>query len=212
MKTIVCYGDSNTWGHDPADGSRLPYGTRWTSVLQTLLGGEYLVCEEGMNGRTTVFDDPIEPHRSGLAYLEPCLIINKPVDLVIFMLGTNDVKTYLGQTPLSIQKGIERLILTAQDPQYGRNGKAPEILVASPVELYSGPEHSWLDDYFDERSYRTIRELKERYREMAELHGCFFMAASDYAQASPTDKCHLDAENHEKLAHAFYARVREILG
>lgn len=212
MKTIVCYGDSNTWGHDPADGSRLPYGTRWTSVLQTLLGGEYLVCEEGMNGRTTVFDDPIEPHRSGLAYLEPCLIINKPVDLIIFMLGTNDVKTYLGQTPLSIQKGIERLILTAQNPQYGRDGKAPEILVASPVELHSGPEPSWLDDYFDERSYRIIRELKERYREMAELHGCFFMAASDYAQASPIDKCHLDAENHEKLAHAFYARVREIFG
>lgn len=212
MKTILCYGDSNTWGHDPRDGSRIPYGARWTSLLQQQLGSGYLVCEEGLNGRTTVFDDPIEPFRNGLAYLTPCLLINRPVDLIIFMLGTNDVKAHLGQTAFSISKGLERLILSAQDPLYGPDGNIPEILIVSPIEIGERVGDTWLGDYFDPAAQSKVRALKPLYKDLAQRCGCHFMAASDHALPSPADEVHLDAENHGKLALAFVGRVREILG
>lgn len=212
MKTILCYGDSNTWGQDPADNGRIPYASRWTGALQNLLGADYLVCEEGLNGRTTAFDDPIEPYRNGLFYFEPCLLVNRPVDLIVFMLGTNDVKTHLAQTAFTISKGLERLILIAQDPQYGRDGKAPEILIASPIKIGDGVDGTWLGDYFDAEARKRVVALKAHYQKIAGLYGCHFIAASDHAQPSPADEVHMDAENHQKLAQAFHARIKEILG
>ena len=92
MRRILCFGDSNTWGYDPATGERFDEQTRWTGVLQAALGGDYTVIEEGLNGRTTVWDDPIEGHKNGHEYLVPCLETHRPLDLVVLMLGTNDLK------------------------------------------------------------------------------------------------------------------------
>src|SRR3954462_1773041 len=92
MKTIVCFGDSNTWGYDPASNGRFGPTNRWTGVLQTALGSDYRVIEEGLNGRTTTVDDPIHDHRNGRHYLPPCLESHAPFDLVTIMLGTNDLK------------------------------------------------------------------------------------------------------------------------
>ena len=211
MKTIVCYGDSNTWGYRPADGRRAPYHERWTGILQTLLGDGYLVYEEGMNARTTGLDDPAEPCRNGLSYLEPCLLTKKPVDLLVIMLGTNDTKVHLGQTAFSISKCLEQLIVTAQSPIYGRDG-VPEILVVSPIRIGERIAESCFGDCFDERSVLTAGELAPRYRNMAELHGCHYIDAAKLAAPSPLDQLHLDKEGHEKLARAFYQCVKEILG
>ena len=92
MKRILCYGDSNTWGYDPATQERFDRATRWTGVLRTTLGDGYEILEEGLNGRTTVWDDPIEGYKNGHTYLVPCLETHRPVDLVVLMLGTNDLK------------------------------------------------------------------------------------------------------------------------
>ena len=92
MKTILCYGDSNTYGYNPANGLRYPKSVRWTGRLQELLGNNYMIIEEGCNGRTTIFDDPIDGWKNGLNYLKPCLNSHKPVDIVILMLGSNDLK------------------------------------------------------------------------------------------------------------------------
>ena len=92
MRTVLCYGDSNTWGYDPATRTRYPPHVRWTGVLATRLGAEYRVVEEGLNGRTTRWDDPIEPGRNGLTYLRPCIESHQPLDVIIIMLGTNDLK------------------------------------------------------------------------------------------------------------------------
>ena len=82
MPVIVAYGDSNTWGYDPAAGARFPAGVRWTGVMSAALGADFRVIEEGLNGRTSVFDDPIEPYRNGLDYLPPCLLSHAPLDLI----------------------------------------------------------------------------------------------------------------------------------
>jgi len=100
MKTIMCYGDSNTWGCIPLTGQQPPrrYGPaqRWPGVLRRELGDGHWIVEEGLNGRTTVWDDPLEPFRSGKELLAPCLMTHEPIDLVIVMLGTNDLKRRFG--------------------------------------------------------------------------------------------------------------------
>ena len=92
MKRILCYGDSNTWGYIAGSGKRYPHDVRWTGVVQRELGEGYQVLEEGLVGRTTVFDNPFAPWRNGIDYLMPCLITHKPIDLIIVMLGSNDLR------------------------------------------------------------------------------------------------------------------------
>lgn len=93
MKNVLCYGDSNTHGYDGVTGGRFPWGVRWTSLVQEALKEEQVrIIEEGQNGRTTVWDDPIEGMKSGLKYLIPCLESHSPLDVVVLMLGTNDIK------------------------------------------------------------------------------------------------------------------------
>ena len=92
MKTVLCYGDSNTFGYIPETGMRYPRDIRYPGRLKKLLGDEYDVIEEGCNGRTTIHDDPVDGWKNGLDYLKPCLNSHKPVDFVILMLGSNDLK------------------------------------------------------------------------------------------------------------------------
>ena len=82
MNTVLCYGDSNTWGYAPATRRRYAPDVRWTGVLADRLGGGYRVIEEGLNGRTTRWDDPIELGRNGLTYLRPCVESHNPIDLM----------------------------------------------------------------------------------------------------------------------------------
>ena len=92
MKEILCYGDSNTWGFTPTTGARYPYAVRWPGALGALLGSGCRITENGVNGRTTVFNDPDFPCRNGKTGLGYALCAGKPFDLVILMLGTNDLK------------------------------------------------------------------------------------------------------------------------
>lgn len=91
MKTVLCYGDSNTWGHDPETRTRYPPDVRWAGVLADRLGPGYRVIEEGLNGRTTRWDGPMEPGRNGLTYLRPCVESHQPLHMIVVMLGTNDL-------------------------------------------------------------------------------------------------------------------------
>lgn len=109
-KRIVCYGDSNTWGYDAVTDGRFPEEVRWTGKLQELLGEEYCIIEEGLCGRTTVFEDPLNEGLNGLTYLYPCLMSHGPLDLLVIMLGTNDSKERFSATPKNIADGMKRLV------------------------------------------------------------------------------------------------------
>ena len=146
MKTILCYGDSNTWGYDPVSADRHPYERRWTTVLQRVLGEDYLVIPEGLNGRTTVWDDPIELHKSGSTYLPPCLESHKPVDLVVIMLGTNDLKMRFGLPAVDIAAGAGVLVDLVGRSACGPGGAAPKVLVLVPGRNRSSsrrPSRRW---------------------------------------------------------------------
>lgn len=213
MKTVVCFGDSNTWGADPeAPDGRIPYEERWTGILQELLGGEYLVCEEGLNGRTTAFDDPIEPFRNGAAFIECCMLTHKPVDLLLVMLGTNDLKKHLNQTAFSSSKGLELIVQRAQKQEYGANSQPPRILILSPVHVAPNIENTWLGSYIDNNGRETGLQLAGWYKKIAHIYKCDFIDASKYAAASPIDALHMGRGSHRKLAYALDGKIKEIIG
>lgn len=211
MKTVVCFGDSNTWGADPeTPGGRLPINERFTGILQELLGEDYLIREEGVCSRTTAFDDPIDPHRNGAAYIECCMLTHMPVDLLVVMLGTNDMKKHLHQTAFSSSKGLELAIRRAQNKEYGVGDLPPKILIVSPIEIAPNIEETWIGDYFDNRGRETGLELAGYYKIIAELYGCYFMDAAEVASPSPLDAIHMEPESHRKLAFALVEKITEI--
>ena len=219
MRTIVCYGDSNTWGFVPAavDGdpeadARFPYAARWPGALSRLLGSGYLVIEEGLNGRTTAFNDVLGKYRNGAKHLGVCLATDKPIDLLIIMLGSNDTKNYMRLTPASIVRGVERLVKTARDEGCGPGGGPPEILIIAPARLREEVMASRMRLEFDQVSIQKSHELAELYFDLARRSGCYYMNASVYAEASPADGLHLDEKNHRKLAKAVCTKVLEIFG
>lgn len=208
MKTILCYGDSNTWGHHAPLGDRFDENTRWGSRLRTLLGEEYRVIEEGQRGRTTVWDDPVENRLAGLTYLWPCLDSHAPIDLVVIMLGTNDCKPYFSVHPQNIADGAGRLVDMVQKCNFGPNDTAPKVLLISPIRIVTGQVYPHL---FDDMAQIKSRSFPTAFRSVAQRYGCAFLDASELAQPDPADGVHLDAEGHRALAEAVAEKVREIL-
>jgi lysophospholipase L1-like esterase len=208
MKTILCFGDSNTWGYNASTQARHPYEHRWTTWLAKELGSEYLVIPEGLNGRTTVMPDPFEgEYKSGKSMLLGILESHHPVDLVVLMLGTNDLKHRWGHSPWDIGRGIETLINTIQGCAFGPDECAPKILVVSPAATcVAGTRFDEMFAGSDEKS----PQLARFYRPVAELYGCAFLDAAQHIVSDPLDGIHLAAEELPKLASAVAAAVREI--
>lgn len=200
MKHILCYGDSNTHGFIPF-GGRYDDKTRWTCLLSEKLGPEYRIIDEGLNGRTSSFDDPLESYRNGLSYLVPCLQTHLPVDLTILMLGSNDLKQRFSPTAEKIADSLYRLAHITKEVTM-----APVLLV-SPILL--GEE--MIGPTFSRESVAVSRELAPAIEAKARLLDIPFMNAADYAKPSPIDGLHLSPEGHRALADAFYNKVMDIL-
>lgn len=208
---ILCYGDSNTWGATPYTFNiRYPKNIRWTGVLQKKLGTGYIVVEEGYNSRTTVFDDPVEDRLSGLAYFGPCCVSQAPLDLIIIMLGSNDLKVRFGAnaevSAEGLQRYLDKLKILPMD------GKKPEILVMAPPLVSDAykkyPEFAGnLGTDAKERS----EQFAEAYRKLADRNQVHFLNAADYAYPSEKDGVHLTEEGHQKLGCAVYEKVLQIL-
>ena len=210
MKTILCYGDSNTWGYNPRLKSRYSKDERWTGALRKQLGEGYFVIEEGLNGRTTVWDDPIEgEHKNGKTYLFPCLESHAPLDLVVVMLGTNDLKNRFGLSAYDIAKGAETLVQIIQKSGFGQDGQSPKVLLIAPPSLaqLAGTDFAEMFAGGEEKS----RQLADAYRRVAAEIGCEFLDAGSVIASSPVDAIHIDPEEHQTLAVAVAAKIQRIL-
>jgi lysophospholipase L1-like esterase len=207
MYVVLCYGDSNTYGRDAVTKGRLERNKRWPGFLQKLLGEEYYVIEEGLNGRTTVWDDPVrgQSMRNGSMYLIPCLGSHSPIDLVILMLGTNDCKARFCVTPYDIGQSLGYLVEIIQKSNCGRDG-SPKILILAPPHLGKLTEYAETFSGGVEKS----RELARHYKTIAEQYGCAFFDTSTVIQSSKFDGLHIDLEDHEKLAVALSEQVKII--
>jgi len=208
MKTILCYGDSNTYGYCPEPIGRYEKDERWTGILQQELGTEYDVIEEGLNGRTTVWDDPIEGYKNGKKYLTPCLASHKPVDLVILMLGTNDLKARFSVSAFDIGASIDVLVRLVLQSGCGREGKAPELLLVSPVPIESGRDADF--DCMFAGGEEKSEKLAYYYKEVAKTHKVFFLDTSGKVEMSPVDGIHYSKEGQRNMAELMKQKVLEI--
>lgn len=206
---ILCYGDSNTWGHNPKDGNRLDENNRWPRILQKMLGDSYEIIEEGLCGRCASFIDSVKPYRHGISTLKMTLEIHQPIDLVILMLGTNDLKNCFSPNVVAVSNGIKEMVqIIKNEYTYNKHMKVPKILIISPIyihENYVNVERT--SNQFDEHSIEVCKKLASYYEDIANQYDCMFMNAAEYAQASSIDCLHMDGKNHEKLAKGIYQKL-----
>ena len=203
MKQILCFGDSNTYGLIPGTKDRYPWEVRWTGILaEGIREKGFQVVEEGLCGRTTVFEDELRDNRRGVAVLPMILESHQPLEKVVLMLGTNDCKTIYQASAEVIGKGVEKLVHQIQAAD-----KNIEILLVSPILLGEGVGEEGYDPEFNQESIETSKGLKAVYEQGAKRNGCAFLAASDYAKASGADREHLDENGHRQLAEAVLQRI-----
>lgn len=207
MKTIVCFGDSNTWGHSPSEIARHPFEKRWTSKLQQKLGAKYFIIPEGLNGRTTAFEDAIEKDKNGYRHLQTILETHKPLDLIIIMLGTNDLKSRFYVSAQEIAWSAGNLIDLTLRSTAGIDNKHPEILfIAPPVIKDSQPFNFML-----EGAIEKSKDMGFHYKSIAKEYKVPFLDASDIVESSPKDGIHWEESEHEKFATAVAKEITTIL-
>jgi lysophospholipase L1-like esterase len=209
QKNIVCFGDSNTWGFPPDCGARYDRQVRWPGVLQQQLGDDFYVIEEGLPGRSTVWDDPVEGGKNGLKQLVPLIHSHMPLDLLIIMLGTNDFKNRFSVSPLDISWSIGRLVKAARDSANPFLGEAPEVLVICPPPLADLSSSPFAD---------ILIGAEAKSHQLASVLGAFceenkirMFDAGSVVQTSPVDGVHWEPEEHRKLGVAVAAQVQAIV-
>jgi lysophospholipase L1-like esterase len=208
MKTIVCFGDSNTWGADPLQGLRFNMEQRWPGVLRNELGSAYWVIEEGMCGRTAVCADPVEGYQCGKDYLVSCLQSHTPVDLVIIMLGTNDLKKRFSLPACDIAKGVGVLADLTRKANYPSGYLAPQVLLIVPPPIL---EVGRFEEIFEGGAEKSLK-FGAYYADIAATLECCFIDAGKIIRSSPEDGIHFDVGEHAKLGKAVAEKVREIFG
>lgn len=212
MKTIVCYGDSNTHGTVPMlhlnDNARYAPDDRWPGVLRGALGEGYYVIEEGLPGRTTVWADPIEGvYKNGHACLPACLETHAPIDLVILLLGTNDLKKRFSLSPMDVARGNATLLATIAHCDAGPDGGPPPVLLLAPPPV---ARLSLFAEIFEGAPEKS-RRLGPHYRDVAAEYGCAFIDTAEVIVSSDIDGIHFDVEEHRKLGTRVAQEVARIL-
>lgn len=203
-KTILCYGDSNTFGQrsDDVNKGRWPADARWTGCLQQILGDNYYIIEEGLSSRTTNMDYAKKPGRNGRTYLIPCLQSHNPISLVILTLGTNDLKDEFHRSAQDVADAVAELI--ADIRQYAHNhDQATQVLIVSPIHIdVDAPNFASLyGSKYSADSVQKSLDLSDCLALVAHDNDCMFFDAATVAKAGE-DGLHLDKDSHEPLAQA----------
>jgi lysophospholipase L1-like esterase len=207
MKTVLCYGDSNTWGYLAPDGERLGRWERWPGVLQRPLGEDVHVVEEGLNGRTTVFDVPEDPDRNGLTLLPALLETHAPVDVMVLFLGVNDFFLPFQVTAWRVAHAVGALVDVARRGEWGPDGGAPAVVAMCPppfgdlgVERASSPHGE-----------AETRGLGDAFRQMATEHECEVVDLAGHVAFRVPDGIHFDAEGHAAIGKLMTERLQDLL-
>jgi lysophospholipase L1-like esterase len=215
MINILCYGDSNAWGNiagsfnpDLMMHQRYEYGIRWTSQVQKILGAGYHFIEASLNGRTTSFDetDSVRPSRNGLATLPGILQMHYPLNLVIFMLGTNDFKTQFNASIDSITQGMRQLIHSVKTSCYGENYQPPQVMLISPAPIFAATPSFYL--FLDDQSVEKSHQLAPHYEQLAKEEHCWFLDAKPFVTVSAKDGIHIEQDSHQHLAAAVAKKIK----
>jgi lysophospholipase L1-like esterase len=212
-KRILCYGDSNTWGAIPGgdETTRYPEDVRWTSLLNRILGEDYQIIEEGYCGRTTVFDDVVENRVSGLTYFAPCIASHSPLDLIIIMLGTNDLKRKFGVGARSSVIALQQYLTTLRNTPMA--GEDPKVLIVAPPVIEEDYKNvPMFLEMYGNTAHEDSLKFAEEYETFARDNHLEFFNAAAYVKASPVDGIHLTEEGHKILAEKLAETISALIG
>ena len=208
-RTVLCFGDSNTWGYLPPDGMRIGRWDRWPGVLQLELGDDIYVIEEGLKGRTTAFEDPFTPGRNGLAALTMLLETHAPLDAVVILLGTNDV--FLPEEPNAYQVtlGVEAMVELIRTRAGGLGEASPAILIIAPPPV--GPiDPSW--ELVSPSARQASAAFGEAFRWIAAELGVPLVDLGEHVAPSPADGIHFEVADHAVIGRVVAEALRSLLG
>lgn len=209
-KRVVCYGDSNTWGWTPMTFERYDETIRWPARLRELLGPGYEIEEEGLPGRTTVIDDPICPHCNGWTYMPSCLLTNAPIDLLVFMLGTNDFQMHFTGTAQGTARSIRFMLENVQKMPITRAGAELRILLLCPASLSEHRFGYQPSDLVSQKDIDNSRALREYLPMMADQLGCAYLDLNEYVKVSEKDGIHFEPEAHIRISEVVAAKIKEM--
>ena len=211
MKNILCFGDSNTWGYDPATQTRFSKDIRWTGVLQQLLGSKYNVIEEGLNGRTTNVNEKqdhglgyFRPFRSAMDLLSVLIETNSPLDLIIVMLGTNDLKTNFNQSSEMIAKNMRLVCESIIDNDYFQS---KSIILVSPTHI-NEESPNLLDSFIG--TTQASQSFSNSYRKISDALNLHFVDASESVKTNKIDGLHWDSKQHSDFANSLFNKIIKV--
>ena len=208
MKRVLCYGDSNTWGCSPRDGSRFDENTRWPMVMASILGKDFIIIEDGLNGRTVLNLSPADMDANGIAHINAVIEVYLPLEIAIICLGTNDV--FIGdEVPARIiTEGMSEIIDVIRNGHVMRNLKIPEIIITAPPSYNTAVEGSG----FYQLQINKLMSLPEFYSDLAAQKNCLFFNAGEHVKGSHIDGSHLEADSHlilgRKMAEFIQSRIK----
>lgn len=207
IQSVLCFGDSNTWGYNPKDGSRYPSDIRWTGVLKRLMGPGFHVIEEGLNGRTTTINEIERPMRSGAEILPVLIESHRPLDFIILMLGTNDLKTHFNRSAAQIAEDLSYLCTLIQEHPMLEE-RPPRLILAEPTgaDISSNALPEWF-----ENTQEKWTELKMLLPRIAEKHQALYIPTHTIIQSNFSDSLHWSALQHELFAQTAYKLIKEAL-
>jgi lysophospholipase L1-like esterase len=202
---VLCYGDSNTYGANPKTDERYPSNVRWTGVLQKLLGDDYEIIEEGLGGRTTIFERENRPGRNGKTYLLPCVKSHSPFDVIIVNLGTNDFKDK-SLTAKDVAEGEEELIKIIQENAYNKNDEVPKIILVCPPDIDDANDYAINGGLAD--TSERIKQLPVELQKLAEKYNAGFVNLQEFVKPSSEDGVHLSPESHKIIAEVLSEEIK----
>lgn len=183
---------------------------RWPARLRELLGPDYEIEEEGLPGRTTMMDDPIVPGANGWTYMTPCLLTNAPIDLLVFMLGTNDFQMHLTGTAQGTARAIRFMLENARQMPITRAGENLRVLILCPAAISEHRFGYQPSDLVSQQDIDNSRELRKYLPMMAEQLGCEYLDLNEYVTVSEKDGIHFEPDAHIKISEVVAAKIKEI--
>ena len=211
MKKIVCYGDSNTFGFNPKTLGRYDNSLLWTNILSKKLQDTCEVYNEGQNGRTTAFDRSDNEEANGLDSLIPILKKYRTVDLLIFMLGTNDCSCELDLSIDDIKNGMEKLIITSRNYLKESQGYIPKILIIVPAKILSNYKGTLFESQINDETLVKTKSLGKPYKELADKYDCLYLDCTNEIEVTTIDCEHLTENGHNKLAELIYNKIKNVI-
>lgn len=208
---ILCYGDSNTWGYiSGSDHQRYGNSERWTKILSGLLGNKFEIIEEGLNSRTLISNDtrPGKEGKNGYEYLIPCLDTHDPINLVVLMLGTNELKAMYNKTANEIGEIFEKyFVKTILNRKSQLKDCYPKLLIVVPPIVNENQDYCKVNNKYLGASQKS-KNLNDIYKEIAEKYNCYFL--SNEGLETGIDGVHLTKDSHIKLAEMLQKEIRNI--